>query len=559
MTQISAEPAYQSLSNGPLSSSAAATSVSVNPPDAMPSLLPPRRQLGPQGSVLRQTLSTAFNNTLLAFNLLFQSKMLAALSDAGAGAGAITSTFQSVVLSAATGVLLAVDIEMGGPIGRQEYKVAGDYAKAGWLVALTLGLLCSTAMGISYWLLPVMYPHSVDSAVLAAYFLLGEAIGAPATLFMNLSPNIAFQAGDWYVPTIAALMYYPLSTGLSYLLGFTAGMGAFGIGLGVSIAAWASFFALHGLLLNPRLHEQYRMLQLSNFSVDELSTKVKGLFSLGWQLSFQRLTEWFNVLVLTLLLNDMSKMALDASNASVQLALVMAMCMQGLAAGTSMLIKVNGAKITKALESASDRVNAWGLHLDNILNLIKNNILGVLICGMVAIPICIYRDAVSAFLLGKNIDPNTNQLADTYLWLTMVGYLGDAVRIISLGALRSWREVFVPSAISLTVMTGIGSLLGYLSRDAFSSPGESYWVFRAVTAALAAIIAVKQCHIQLTKEAAPIPEDARLVPAKISESCYGRFFVRTHVDAQSVSMPIHTIAAADASVPNSHVTLRVAS
>lgn len=435
-----------------------------------------QRKKASEYSIFIKSGSVAANSLMLALHLGANAKMLSMLSEDGDAAGSVVTTFQTVVLGSATGCLLSTGIEMGKLVGTDQLEDAGQMAKASWVLTLILG----TASTVLMLGTPLVFPHVFKKEVanLSSDFFLGYAIGGIPELMMMTSPQIAFQAGDWYIPVAAGFVAYIPSIALSYLFGFPLKMGAFGIGLGGSVAAYLSTAGIQAWLTRSN----YADFELYHRNFTNLRENLIKLLSTGGQLAFQRLTEWGNLFALTLVLGSGPDNVLSASEPAIQYAAIVALWLQGLAHASTMLIIKNKALMTKA-HGEGDSATVKAAHDSNVKILLGNNLIGALLCAAFGGITYFNRKEMTGFFLSDEADQDTKELAAKFTWISSLGLIPDALRIISLGSLRSWNDVFWPTFQCLLVMTAMGIPIGYGISDA-----EDDWSYMFVARDLAMLI-----------------------------------------------------------------------
>ena len=266
-------------------------SVSVLNPNQINNLEPKKIKEIP---IIIKSISVAAQGVLYGIHLTANSKMLSMLSGDETGASSIVTTFQTVVIGMAGGFLYATGIELGDAMGKRDFIKAGNIAKTSWVVSLTFGGLSTIAMLTVPYIFPLLY--SKQAANIASDFFKGyAAAGIPSMLILS-SPQIAFQAGEWYVPFACGTIFYIPGAVISYVLAFQGKMGALGIGLGGSIAGWISTFAVQCWLGR----KNYADYQLYNMRLDDFKKNLISFLKTGFQASLQRITEYINLLAITI-------------------------------------------------------------------------------------------------------------------------------------------------------------------------------------------------------------------------------------------------------------------
>lgn len=445
-------------------------------------------------SILIRSSSVAVQSALLAIHLAINAKLLSMLSSDASAVGSLTSPFQTVVLGSATGCLLATGIEIGDSVAENKFEEAGQLAKASWILALGLGIISTGAMISTKWLFPLLTSDQI-AATLASDFFLGYAAGAIPGLMVMTTPQISFQAGEWYVPAVAGIAFYIPAAFLSYALAFSAGMGALGVGLGGSITAWVVTACMQ-VWLTRKFYAPYKLYEMS---LPNLKPNLKRLWKTGRQIVLQRLTEWGNIFAITSVVAQDSA-ALAATTPFVQCSAIIALSMQGLAQASTMLILKNKGTANNLLKANSlNESLSW--FKKNRSTLLKNNIAGALVSAAAVGVTYAARESISNFFLSDSADADVRTMAQKFLWLGVIGSIPDSVRIISLGSLRSWKDVVIPTLICSVLMTAIAVPAGYkLSKD--EKNWEYMLIFRNIFIMLSALFVAYRCHEKLNNDEA---------------------------------------------------------
>lgn len=445
-------------------------------------------------SILVKTLSFGLNGLFTSAYIVANGKLLAVLGSEGSGAAALISPYQSVILGTSIGFIYGIGFEVAPLIARKEYKEAGELTRATWVMAFGLGALSSAAMLATRGIFPLLFEQNTAKA--ATDFFTGCAIGNIPMLLLVTNVQVAFQEGDWLVPPVTAGLLFGGATTASYLLAFPGELGSFGIGLGGSVAQLVVCSGMQAWFLRSH-YKKYDFYKLSG--IPQFKEKIKSLLSSGWKLSVQRLTEWGNLTAITTILGIEDNNSLKATSPSAQYIALLAASFQGIAQATGMLIAKNAGAKNKALQDGNEQ-EARELQENNVHILLKSNGSAILISGGIAISFYFAREPLSKFFLSNETSPEVVELSETLLWANMIGLIPDAVRIVTSGALRGWKDIVQPTAISLLTMTVIGVPLGFGAGKAFSGEdsenSEAAWMFylRDITMFISAIIIAERCR-----------------------------------------------------------------
>lgn len=435
--------------------------------------------------ILLKSGTIAIQSLLVGVHLLANSKMLSMLSNQEYGASSVVSTFQTLTTTTGSGFIFATGLEIGPMIGADKFDKAGELAKASWILSLVLGGLVSGAMVSAQGILPLLYPE--ENSKVASDFLLGyAACGIPSMMIVS-SPQIAFQAGDWYIPLVSGVMFVIPAGFLSYVLGFSQGLGAFGVGLGGSIGGILSTLTVQAWLCQKH-YARYNFYQCS---MGDWKNNFRNLLKTGFQLSLQRITEWGNLFAVTTAFGLSNVNALSATPPVIDCLMIFAISMQGLAQATAMLILYNKGKTKLAIQQGSQEI-VEALHKKNIRILTMNNMAGFILGVVAAGIVYAERSSISSLLMAP-ASADIQAMAEKFLWVGMIGSIPDAIRIISLGSLRSWKDVLLPTGACLTLMTLSGIPIGNVISE--QQNDESYmFIVRNVAIALSSLMMVWRCR-----------------------------------------------------------------
>lgn len=462
-----------------------------------------KRKTALKDSILIRTVSFGLNGFFLAAHLATNSKFLALLGPEGAGAGALVSTYQSVVVGGSIGILLSTGLVMGPHVGKQEYKQAGYIAKTAWVLTAGLGACASGVLIATRGIFPLIF--DAKTAKMASDFFTGYSIGTIPLLMLITGPQIAFQAGDWFIPPATMFAFFASSGFSSYFLAFNAKLGAFGVGLGGSISSLAVMAALKTWFLR----ENYKQFSLFNRFIPGFKSNLGKLLGTGWKLSLQRLSEWSNLMLITTLIGINSERALKATHPGDVYIILLATTMQGIAQGAGMLITKNRGALDKALENGNvSEAIEW--HHKNKLTFIQNNVFSMLASAAIGGSFYFAREPLTTFFLSADASDEVKELAQTLFWINLVGLIPDAVRIASAGTLRGWQDILYPTLVSLLMMVVIGVPAGYGLGKAFGNEPQFLFYMRDLTMLISAAIIVHRFSRKYS-------EDAKKLSASIKE------------------------------------------
>jgi Na+-driven multidrug efflux pump len=444
-------------------------------------------------SVLVKTASFGWHGTMFSAHVALNGKYLASLDVNGASAASLASTFQSVVIGSSVGFLLSIGLNLGGPIGKGEYKIAGDIAKTGAALALITGGLSSGAMLLSRVLFPLFVKE--EAAKIASDFFTGYSLAPIPLLMLVVGPQIAFQNGDWFIPPICMTLIFTVSGAASYFLGFEKNLGAIGVGLGGSIS---SLLVASGLGLWMR-RNNYKKYDLYVCHIEEFSKKMKDLLKVGWKLAFQRLTEWGNLFIIAVIFGLKNDGSLAALNAGLSYLIVFGTGVQGCAQAAGMIVTKNKGTTEEAIKT-KNKIEAYRCHKKNIQTFIRSNLFGLCLTGGLAGVFYLEREPLTHFFLSSDASEEVKQQAENLLWISMLGLVADSFRIISAGVLRGWKDLLYPSIVSSIMMTLMGISIGLGLEKEFSNDAELMFYVRDISIVMSSLFIMKRCHSKIKSD-----------------------------------------------------------
>ncbi len=420
-------------------------------PNEHTSLIPPA--LPKKGHPLLQTVAFGLNSVAVAVYIVSNSKLISILNPSAA---AVVGPYQSVILASGLGLTLSTGLELGAPVAAGRYYEAGDIEKAGVVTSVGVGALVVATMLSMNGILPLIFEAQV--AEVAAEFFQGASIGAIPLIITITDTQLAYQEGHWYIPPLSGAALLTVSIPSAYALGFLANKGAFGVGLGSSIAPIVVCFGMRLWFLTEP-YAKYNLHDYPDFST--FPAKIKKLVIEGTKLSIQRLTEWLNLSIITDVIakGPAGNSALAAVNPLFEYFRIFGAGFQGMGQGTGMLVKYNKERMRIAsLEGRHDE--ALELHRKVKDNILYSNLAGLAISVAIDIPFYFFRKPLTQFFLDNN-SSQTQEDAQTFFWIGMLGIIPDSIRLIMVGSLRGWKDLTYPMLVSAITMIGIGTPLGW--------------------------------------------------------------------------------------------------
>lgn len=412
--------------------------------------------------IIKLKNTTAFKASMFGLNGLFfaghlviNGKFLTLLAPQGSSASSSVSAFSSVVLGGAVGLVLSTGLNVGPLVGQKKLKQAGEIAKTAFVLSISVGVISSALMLATREIFPHIFDKS--SAKIASDFLSGYSIGVAPLMLSVEGLQIAFINGDWFVPPLSMGMLCFAAGGMSYLLGFKTNLGALGIGLGGSVGN-TIVAALMALWLARSKYKKYEFYSLG---IEQFREKMKTLLGDGWKLAFQRLTEWLNLFLITILIGIKSNSELGALNAAILSQVLFGVASQSFGQAVGMLTSQNyGAMKNLEIDLVANNSDLIKHHKSNIKIVAWGTLCALSTNAAISTALFLARKPL-AEMFSADKNENALELTQTLLWINAIGLVFDSLRITLSGALRGWKDLLVPSVISFVLMTVIGVTVGY--------------------------------------------------------------------------------------------------
>lgn len=379
---------------------------------------------------------------LLAFPLIFGqvSQMLVGLSDTlmigrlgvvPLAASTFANTILYLPLMLGIGMAMAVSIRVSQARGAEDTAMAREALRNGLFIALIVGLFTVLA---ALAVIPFLGYFGQEPDVAGAadhYFLIVAVSMIPAIGCMAVKNHADAMNHPW--PAFWIMLG---GVALNVVLNWVFIWGKFGIpalGLeGAGIATLIARIATLALLINwcRRSRTMHDWVPRHWFKKPD-GFAIRSLVKVGLPASLQLLAEVSAFVAATIIIGSIGKVAL----ASHQVAITCAATVFMVPLGLSMALTVRIGE-------------AWGARaFDRLRPLVASGwLMGAIFTVLSALTVLIFPDVIAGWFVS---DPEARALASVLLLISAAFQFGDAMQIISMGALRGLDDVTVPAWLAV--------------------------------------------------------------------------------------------------------------
>lgn len=423
-------------------------------------------------STTHRILILAINNTLTAIHMTANGLILSSLGTDDAAAVSLISPIQNFISGIVFGTLLSTGVQLGKTLGEGDANQQSAQArikieqeieatiKMSWLIGGGFGLLGSVGYLTTILYLPKVAKHT--TGISAGNYFLGYAIGGFLEPLAGSNRIVITQVEkNMWIPTCLAILYRLPPIGLSYLFAKTYSMGSFGVGLGNSLAGIVAF----GLNQIYFSYGRYKQMRLYHFEIPNFYKQLKEYLKDGWKLALQRITEWGNLLIITLIISSINNTSLKLLQPAIQANNLIGLTIQGMGHSAMMFVvqdcekqKKNYKNFKKTLSVPALRSFEQAIPV-NKSTFVKNNLTGLVTTIALSVAIyCAREPLIQQFV--PDLSDQEEAIAGDFLLYMLIGLLPDSLRIISGGVLRGWGDLLYPTLVSFFMMTFVGVSVG---------------------------------------------------------------------------------------------------
>ena len=397
--------------------------------------------------------------------------MMGHLGVAELAAGSLSQAAFTMVLVFFVGVMSAVGILVARNYGAKNEKAISENLSQGIYIALFLGIFGMLAL----WGTPTFYLSiGQDKAIveLARQYLFPLSFGMPAILLYILSRE--FLAVFLYarIVMIIAIAVIPLGIALNYIfmygkLGLPA-LGIQGIAIATVIIQWGMLFVLGAFIFKKSDLKQHIKL----ISIDKKQLML--ICKLGFPIGIMMLFEEGLFAVSAIMMGYFGEISLAAHQITLLCVSFFFMIQLGLSQAAAILI----AKSLGAKQAIQAKQFVYGAIL-----------LGLGVAAMTAILYILLPKQLSLFFMrADRVNVDVIRLATQFFIIAAVFQFFDSIQVISVGALRGYKDTFVPMCLGGLSYWIFGLSFGYLSAFHWGVDGAGLWWGLAIGIGISAVL-----------------------------------------------------------------------
>lgn len=410
--------------------------------------------------------------------------VIAKLGATAVAAGPLIGTLTYSVLGSFRGGVLATAVLVGEHNGAQEYPQIGRLLQHSWVLGTAL---CVPAAVILFnagnIFIAMGTPHPV-AEVTQNYFT-ALLYGILPFFWLTSDQQFALGIKQPTVAMVSGAAFRLLSMAIGFPLALYTPLRLQGLGYGISIAAWATHIGTRLYFLS---RTDYAKFGIFLYQCKGLLQNIKRLLKLGLPMGLQTLSEWGNLLAISIMMGRFGETVLAAEQGALQPIIMINLLLFAFVQATSVAV-------SNALGQAR-KFDAQGLYV--LAGTAQKNarclgnagmMISCLAATLSAVPLIIWRGPIASLSLDRQAVNYQESLsmAQPMLISNALGLPADSVRVSSAGALRGYKDaVFAPSWSFLT-MSVIGLVVGALLTLVYGWDANWLLITRAVGILLAAI------------------------------------------------------------------------
>ncbi|MGQ0385285.1 MAG: MATE family efflux transporter [Gammaproteobacteria bacterium] len=385
----------------------------------------------------------AVNNLVIAGMMLTNTVMAGRLGSGPLAGVAVGGSYYQMFWLFGLGVLMSISplVAHAYGAGRDE-EVGRRFRQGAWLALM----LAVPLVGLLACVEPILRWFGTDARAIphASGYVYAMCFGMPAMLLF-LAHRYTSEGIGWTRPVMYTALV-GLSVNVAGNLVFTRGgfgvpaFGATGCGIATALAAWAMLATMHAY---QRRHPIYRRFGLfARFDVPHAAS-LREILALGLPIAGSVVSEGALFVVAALLMSTLGTVQVAAHQVAIAYAALMFMIPLSLHSATTIHV---GHQVGRG-DVRAGRNAGWA---------------GIAMCGMVmtvsSLVILVAREGIAAAF---TTDPAVLALATTLLLYVAVFQIPDGLQVGAAGALRGFKDAYVPMALNFTAYWLLGFPLAW--------------------------------------------------------------------------------------------------
>lgn len=378
--------------------------------------------------------------------------VFAKLSPAENAAGTFITTFTYSVMGFVRSVMLSTGMVAGEQYGAGEFSRIGDTVVKSWVLGGGFSIFVAMILLNTEKIL-LSFGVENDVAEATQNYFNGVSWGIPSIFWLASDQQVAIAVKKPNVVLLSSIGYAFLTMAVGYPLALF-GMGTEGLGHGVSAAGWLSLIFLR---LYYKLNaSEFGRYGLFNFKIHFKIVDFYSLLRRGLALGFQNLSEWGNLLAMSIMTGIVGKQASVALQSSLQPISAFNMMLMGLSQGLGVMVSHYRGACQQAIRSSN--VELAELNEKNARTI--GNV-GILIAFCISVAVCTMFVLLSNLLVMLfSSTQATESLGKDLLQINSLGVLPDSVRNVVNGILIGNDDPWVPPLISFMYMSLLCAPIG---------------------------------------------------------------------------------------------------
>jgi MATE family multidrug resistance protein len=385
----------------------------------------------------------AVNNLVLAGMMLTNTAMAGRLGPGPLSGVAVGNSYYQAFWLFGLGVLMSISPLVAHAYGGGRDLEVGQRFRQGVWLALMLAV---PLVGMLACVEPVLRWFGTDPRVIphASGYVHAMCFSLPAMLVF-LAHRYTSEGIGWTRPVMyTALVGLATNVAGNFLftlgsLGFPS-FGATGSGIATALAGWAMLATMHAY---QRRHVVYRRFGLFARLDAPHAQSLREILALGLPISGSVVSEGALFVVAALLMSTLGTVQVAAHQVAIAYAALMFMIPLSLHSATTIHV---GHQLGRG-DARAGRRAGWA---------------GIAMCGIVmavsSLVILVAREEVAAAF---TTDPAVIELATTLLLYVAVFQIPDGLQVGAAGALRGFKDAYVPMALNFTAYWLIGFPLAW--------------------------------------------------------------------------------------------------